>query len=241
VADSIKDVSSKVAKELVSQYAAIDDKGNARILGGYPGVLYLPYYWWQAGAMFGTLLDYWHYTGDNQYNNLVRDGLIHQFGDNYDLVRLSLHRIRVMIEKRLVTNIPQLPANQSKNEGNDDQVFWAFSMIAAAEYKLPDPPPDKPGWLAMTQSVFNQFVERYNREVTDQICGGGMRCECRCRYHRRVYLRFDRANLPQPERLELQKHSRKWRAIPSWGKTGHVHEERHVREMGEAHLYTIPV
>jgi 3-methylcrotonyl-CoA carboxylase beta subunit len=68
-----------------------------------------------------------------------------------------------------------MPANQSKNEGNDDQVFWAFSMIAAAEYGLPDPPSDKPGWLAMTQSVFNQFVGRFNKEIADGNCGGGMR------------------------------------------------------------------
>jgi len=68
-----------------------------------------------------------------------------------------------------------MPSNQSKNEGNDDQVFWAFSMIAAAEYKLKDPPGDQPGWLAMTQSVFNQFVGRYQKEVADGNCGGGMR------------------------------------------------------------------
>lgn len=68
-----------------------------------------------------------------------------------------------------------MPANQSKNEGNDDQVFWAYSMIQAAEYKFPDPPSDKPGWLAMTQSVFNQFVKRFNKEVDDNLCGGGMR------------------------------------------------------------------
>jgi 3-methylcrotonyl-CoA carboxylase beta subunit len=68
-----------------------------------------------------------------------------------------------------------MPSNQSKNEGNDDQVFWAFSMIAAAEYKLKDPPSDQPGWLAMTQSVFNQFVGRYQKEVSDGTCGGGMR------------------------------------------------------------------
>jgi 3-methylcrotonyl-CoA carboxylase beta subunit len=149
---SIKDTSKAVAKQLVAQYATIDDKG-IHVLGGYPGVLYPPYYWWQAGAMFGTLLDYWHYTGDDQYNEMVREGLIHNFGENYDL----------------------MPANQSNNEGNDDQVFWAFSMIAAAEYGLPNPPDDKPGWLAMTQSVFNQFVRRYQREVDDGNCGGGMR------------------------------------------------------------------
>ncbi|KAH9861372.1 hypothetical protein J1614_011118 [Plenodomus biglobosus] len=150
--ESIKDVSSKVAKQLVAQYATIDDKG-VHVLGGYPGILYPPYYWWQAGAMFGTLLDYWHYTGDDQYNDMVREGLIHQFGEHLDL----------------------MPSNQSKNEGNDDQVFWAFSMIAAAEYKLPDPPAGQPGWLAMTQSVFNQFVTRYSKEVAEGTCGGGMR------------------------------------------------------------------
>jgi 3-methylcrotonyl-CoA carboxylase beta subunit len=85
--DSIKDVSSKIAKQLVAQYADKNDKGYI-IRGGYPGILYPPYYWWQAGAMFGTLLDYWHYTGDDQYNGLVRDGLIHQFGDGLDLVRI---------------------------------------------------------------------------------------------------------------------------------------------------------
>lgn len=36
--------------------------------------------------MFGTLLDYWHYTGDDQYNDMIREGLIHNFGENLDLV-----------------------------------------------------------------------------------------------------------------------------------------------------------
>lgn len=36
--------------------------------------------------MFGTLLDYWHYTGDDQYNEMIREGLIHQFGEHLDLV-----------------------------------------------------------------------------------------------------------------------------------------------------------
>lgn len=87
--DSIKDVASKVAKQLVAQYATIDDKG-VHVLGGYPGILYPPYYWWQAGAMFGTILDYYHYTGDDQYNEMVREGLIHNFGEHLDLVRHSL-------------------------------------------------------------------------------------------------------------------------------------------------------
>jgi 3-methylcrotonyl-CoA carboxylase beta subunit len=91
-ADSIKDVSSKVAGQLVAQYAEKDANGGYRILGGYPGVLYPPYYWWQTGAMFGTLLDYWHYTGDDQYNGLVREGLIHNFGEDLNLVRNNFRR-----------------------------------------------------------------------------------------------------------------------------------------------------
>ncbi|KAJ4332051.1 hypothetical protein N0V87_008672 [Didymella glomerata] len=150
--DSIKDASSKIATELVAQYATKDNAG-VHVLGGYPGVLYPPYYWWLAGAMFGTLLDYWRYTGDDQYNDMMREGMIHQFGEKLDL----------------------MPNNQSKNEGNDDQVFWAFTMMAAAEYNFPAPPDDKPGWLAMVQSVFNQFVKRYQKEVDDGNCGGGMR------------------------------------------------------------------
>jgi hypothetical protein len=83
--DSIKDVAGKVAKQLVAQYATIDKKG-IHVLGGYPGILYEPYYWWQAGAMMGTLLDYWHYTGDDQYNELIREALIHQMGEHQNLV-----------------------------------------------------------------------------------------------------------------------------------------------------------
>jgi 3-methylcrotonyl-CoA carboxylase beta subunit len=100
---SIKDVSSQVAKQLVAQYATIDDKG-IHVLGGYPGILYPPYYWWQAGAMFGTLLDYWHYTGDDQYNDMVREGLIHQFGEHLDLVgicALSLQHLSLTLTDAL--------------------------------------------------------------------------------------------------------------------------------------------
>lgn len=48
-------------------------------------------------------------------------------------------------------------------------------MMSAAEYNFPAPPDDKPGWLAMVQSVFNQFVKRYNKEVEEGNCKGGMR------------------------------------------------------------------
>ena len=42
--------------------------------------------------------------------------------------------------------------------------------MTAAELKFPDPPADKPGWLTIAQSVFNQLIERWDPE-----CGGGLR------------------------------------------------------------------
>jgi predicted alpha-1,6-mannanase (GH76 family) len=64
-----------------------------------------------------------------------------------------------------------MPANQSKDEGNDDQLFWAFTAMSAAELGFPDPGKGKPGWLALAQSVMNQLISRWD----EQLCNGGMR------------------------------------------------------------------
>lgn len=50
---------------------------------GYPGILQLPYpgggyYWWEAGGMWGAMIDYWYYTGDTSYNNVVSEALVFQ-------------------------------------------------------------------------------------------------------------------------------------------------------------------
>lgn len=54
--------------------------------GDVPGNLPQPYFWWEAGAMFGALIDYWYYTGDDQYNAIVTQGLLHQVGPNNDFM-----------------------------------------------------------------------------------------------------------------------------------------------------------
>jgi mannan endo-1,6-alpha-mannosidase len=46
--------------------------------GDTPGYLPAPYYWWECGAMFNTLINYWYYTGDTTYNQWVIQGLQHQ-------------------------------------------------------------------------------------------------------------------------------------------------------------------
>jgi mannan endo-1,6-alpha-mannosidase len=117
--------------------------------GQIPGLLKDPYHWWQAGALWGEMVAYSHYAGDASYNDLVSQALLHQVGDRRDLE----------------------PKNQTFNEGNDDQAFWAFAAMTAAEVKFPDPPPDQPSWLGLAQAVFNRQAARWD----EKFCGGGLR------------------------------------------------------------------
>lgn len=66
-----------------------------------------------------------------------------------------------------------MPPNYTITMGNDDQGFWAMTAMAAAEEKFPDPPPDEPQWLALTQAVFNAMAtpDRWQEDT----CGGGLR------------------------------------------------------------------
>ncbi|KAL4875244.1 glycosyl hydrolase family 76-domain-containing protein [Aspergillus karnatakaensis] len=117
--------------------------------GDTPGNLPDPYYWWEAGAMFGALIDYWFYTGDTRWNNMTTQGLVWQAGDTGTF----------------------MPANQTRTEGNDDQGFWALAAMAAAERRFPSPPVEGPDWLAMAQAVFNTQASRWDTAT----CGGGLK------------------------------------------------------------------
>ncbi|KAI0385206.1 glycoside hydrolase family 76 protein [Hypomontagnella monticulosa] len=140
--DSIKNVAKQMAQDLVSFY-------NGNEPGQTPGLLPQPYYWWEGGAFMGALIDYWYYTGDSAYNDITQQGLLHQVGPYNDY----------------------MPPNQTLTEGNDDQGFWGMAVMSAAEYKFPDPPADKPGWLALAQAVFNTQAARWEQEH----CNGGLR------------------------------------------------------------------
>ncbi|KAM0723668.1 hypothetical protein Q7P37_000656 [Cladosporium fusiforme] len=140
--DSITSAASTIAFGMMSYYY-----GNTTT--GIPGLLGDPYYWWETGAMFGALIDYWRYTGDSSYNEVTTQAILHQASETRDF----------------------MPRNQTKSEGNDDQAFWAFTSMIAAEAGFPDPPGDKPQWLALTQGVFNTQVRRWDEDT----CDGGLR------------------------------------------------------------------
>ncbi|ORY67662.1 family 76 glycoside hydrolase, partial [Pseudomassariella vexata] len=117
--------------------------------GQTPGLLPQPYYWWEGGAFFGAMIDYWYYTGDATYNKVTEDALLFQVGPFNDY----------------------MPPNQTLTEGNDDQGFWGMAAMTAAEYNFPNPSPDKPQWLALAQAVFNTQAARWDA----QNCNGGLR------------------------------------------------------------------
>jgi mannan endo-1,6-alpha-mannosidase len=99
--------------------------------------------------MFMTMVDYWSRTGDSSYNDVITQALLFQASDNRDY----------------------MPVNQTKDEGNDDQGFWAMAAMLAAETNFQNPPPDQPQWLALAQAVFNEMATRWDTSS----CGGGLR------------------------------------------------------------------
>jgi mannan endo-1,6-alpha-mannosidase len=69
------------------------------------------------------------------------------------------------------TNGNFMPSNQTTTEGNDDQVFWAFAAMTAAEHNFESPASGYPSWVAMAQAVFNEQATRWDT----QTCNGGLR------------------------------------------------------------------
>ncbi|KAL4932537.1 glycoside hydrolase family 76 protein [Aspergillus undulatus] len=138
---SVKQACYTVARNMLKHYTGYKP-------GDVPGNLPDPYYWWEAGAMFSALIDYWFYTGDARWNRITTQALEWQAGASGAF----------------------MPANQSRTEGNDDQGFWAFGAMSAAERNFPRPPGDGPDWLAMVQAAFNTQAWRWDTST----CGGGL-------------------------------------------------------------------
>lgn len=137
-----------IAANLYSQYPGDQPGKTPGILPGPPPAG--PYYWWQAGAMWGTYVDYWFYTGDDTYNK---------------------EAMRSMVFQAEAPVNAYMPRNWTASLGNDDQGFWGMAALLAAEVNFPNPPADQPQWLALAQAVFNTQYPRW--EMAD--CNGGMR------------------------------------------------------------------
>ena len=128
-----------IAADTMSYYS-----GNAEKFVDLPK----PHYWWQAGALMGSMLDYSHYTGDTTYDKTIARALLAQVGPDFDYM--------------LPTHFGQ--------EGNDDQAFWGFAVLAAAERNFPQPDDKVPSWLQLAQNIWNSQIPRWDTSS----CGGGL-------------------------------------------------------------------
>ncbi|KAF4120092.1 mannan endo-1,6-alpha-mannosidase [Geosmithia morbida] len=148
---NIKKAASQVAWNLLQYYHGNETGQTPGILPGPPASGLGPYYWWQGGAMWGAFIDYWYYTGDTTYNDLVKSSILFQTGENNDF----------------------MPRNYTASMGNDDQGFWGMTAMTAAETVFSNPAADQPQWLALAQAVFNSMAtpDRWQ----SNICGGGLR------------------------------------------------------------------
>lgn len=95
------------------------------------------------------MIDYWHFTGDETYNDETFAAMQFQVGKNRDYA----------------------PDNWTLSLGNDDQSFWGMSAMLAAEVNFRDPTGDDPSWLGLAQAVWTEQSTRYSNED----CGGGLR------------------------------------------------------------------
>ncbi|RDL38817.1 uncharacterized protein BP5553_03157 [Venustampulla echinocandica] len=143
-ANSIKESARTIAHGMMTYYS-----GNVTNTPQTIGVLPPPYYWWEAGAMWGALMDYYHFTGDASYNKVLTEALMSQVGPNWDFM-VPLHQ---------------------KDEGNDDQAFWGFAVMSAAEKGFPQPQGSQYSWVQLVERLWNTQVQRWG---TDH-CGGGLR------------------------------------------------------------------
>ena len=140
---SIRNATSVIAHGMIQYYTGNTTGGP--LVGLLPG----PYYWWEAGAMWGAMVDYWHYTNDTTYNNITTQALLSQVGPADDYM---------------------VPA-QMTNEGNDDQAFWGFAVMSAVEHGFPDPASSSLQWLSLVEALWNTQVFRWGLGS----CNGGLK------------------------------------------------------------------
>lgn len=118
-----KDTAASLAQNLMSYYSNADN-----------GVLPQPYYWWESGGMWASLITYWHTTGDTTYNTAVSQALAAQAGSAGDFMGPN-------------------------TLGNDDQLWWGIAAMTAAEYNLPT---TGPSWSSLAENVWNEVSARWD-------------------------------------------------------------------------------
>ncbi|KAK8214002.1 glycosyl hydrolase family 76-domain-containing protein [Phyllosticta capitalensis] len=142
---SIKAAALTTAKGIISSYTFGAPGTPDYLIGTWPK----PIYWWEAGAVWGGMVDYWAYTGDAQYNDAIKKALEAQAGPTNSFTRDEWR----------------------KEFGNDDQAFWALSAMSAAEQSFPALSSPAQGYATLAANVFTAQLARWDTTS----CGGGLR------------------------------------------------------------------
>lgn len=144
--DSIKSAAKSLAGGLIAAYNKELNKDHI------PGIFGGKTYFWEWGTIWDAIAQYSHLTGDGQYDETLSEALQFQLGD-YDAY---------------------MPANQTKNLGNDDQSCWGLAAMTAAEVGLAKPKDAQ--WVDYAVNVWNtQNWRLESEEGTNGTCGGGLR------------------------------------------------------------------
>ncbi|KAL3435580.1 glycosyl hydrolase family 76-domain-containing protein [Aspergillus tetrazonus] len=136
--DSLKEAGKTITGPMWEYYLANQTEG-------IPGKLTDT--WYVAGAMFMTMIQFWHVSGYNEHNSVVSHDLMFQAGRNYDY----------------------FDSNYSQWLGNDDQMFWGLATITASETGFPEVS-NKPTWTSLARAVFNMQANRWD----ERACDGGI-------------------------------------------------------------------
>ena len=80
--DSIRNAASTYAHGLMNYYQNNKTDTPKESIGTLP----YPLYWWEAGAVWGSLIDYWAYTKDTSFNDVVMQAMMAQTGTGNDFL-----------------------------------------------------------------------------------------------------------------------------------------------------------
>jgi mannan endo-1,6-alpha-mannosidase len=144
---SVMSAAATLAHGLMSSYKNNATDTAFKDVGTFP---YPPYYWWESGAIWGGMVNYWAYTGDTSYVETTTQALMAQAMPTMDFMAPDWYF----------------------SLGNDDQAFWAIACLNAAEYNFPVPAGNASTvWLDLAEGVFNSQVARWDMST----CNGGLR------------------------------------------------------------------
>lgn len=107
---SIKAGAATVANGLMKLYVNNATDTTPILVGTFDK----PIYWWEAGAVWGGLIDYWSYTGDASYVDTVTQALLAQKGPANDFMNTEW-------EKELVSAF-QLSEKREEERGKKEEL-----------------------------------------------------------------------------------------------------------------------